>query len=187
MLDAQSALYIWAALKNKIPVQGHIWNYIRSTPPSEPVMLKSGKALSRSKDIVTDYPHLVRAIKKFNLDPADYQDKLTLLKTQQYQPGQMQTSPFFRRDVLEKTPQLLKRIATEGYMTNNRIKNYHWDRQDRIERNAGNHCKFMCSYTDLCTTQLFGGNSDYLLRHHFEVEDPMAYYQGELESTQKEQ
>lgn len=187
MLDAQSALYIWAAIKNGIPVQGHIWNYVRSTPPSEPVLLKSGKALSRSKDIVTDYPHLARAIKKYKLDPADYADKLALLRAQRYEPGQMQTSPFFRRDVLEKSPGLLKRVATEGFMTQKRIQGYHWDKQDRVERNPGTHCKFMCSYTDLCTTELFGGNTNYLRRNHFSVEDPMAYYQDELESTQKEQ
>ena len=183
MLDAQSALYIWAAIQNKIPVQGHIWNYVRSVPPSQPVLLKNGKALSRSKDIVTDYPHLMRAIKKFELDPADYADKLRFLQGQRYQPGAMQTSPFFRRDVLEKTPDLLKRVATEGYMTNNRIKNYHWNRQDRIERNPGGHCKFMCSYMDLCTTELFGGDTRHLLRHNFSVEDPMSYYQDERADT----
>lgn len=179
MLDAQSALYIWAALKNKIPVQGHIWNYIRSTPPSLPELLKSGKSLSRSAKIVTDYPHLMRAIKEFDLNPVDYEQKLEVLRSQRYQPGKMQTSPFFRRDVLEKSPALLKRVATEGFMTSERIKNYHWDRPDRVERNPGTQCKFMCSYTDLCTTELFGGNSDYLRRHNFKEEDPMYYYQDE--------
>lgn len=184
MLDAQSALYIWAALKNKIPVQGHIWNYVRSIPPSLPELLKNGTALSRSREIVTDYPHLARAIKKYELDPADYADKLRVLRAQRYQPGQMQTSPFFRRDILEKSPALLKRVATEGFMTNNRIKNYHWDRQDRIERNPGNHCRFMCSYTDLCTTELFGGNADYLRRHNFSEADPMYYYHDDPETEE---
>lgn len=179
MLDAQSALYIWAAMKNGLKVEGHIWNYVRSTPPSEPELLKNGKALSRSQKIVTDYPHLMRAIKKYELDPEDYQDQLARLQAQRYQPGEMQTSPFFRRDVLEKTPALLKRVATEGFMTSTRIAGYHWDRQDRIERNPSNSCKFMCSYTDLCTTELFGGNTNHLLRHNFGVADPMDYYNDE--------
>jgi len=186
MLDAQSALYIWAALKNKIPVQGHIWNYIRSTPPSVPVLLKNGKALSRSAKIVTDYPTMVKAIQRYQLDPAGYADKLTHLKSQRYVPGEMQTSPFFRRDVLEKSNALLKRVATEGFMTSNRIKNYHWDKPDRVERNPGTHCKFMCSYTDLCTTELFGGNTAHLLRHNFSEADPMAYYQDELAGLSNE-
>lgn len=181
MLDAQSALYVWAALKNKIPVQGHIWNYVRSTPPTEPVLLKSGKGLSRSRRIVTDYPHLARAIKHYKLDPEPYRPLLEALRNQRYRPGEMQTSPFFRRDVLEKSPELLKRVATEGYMTSNRIKNYHWDKQDRIERNVGTHCKFMCSFTDLCSTELFGGNTDFLRRKKFIEGDPLDYYMDEGE------
>lgn len=179
MLDAQSALYVWAALKNKIPVQGHIWNYVRSTPPSVPELLKSGKGLSRAAKIVTDYPTLVRAIRDNDLDPNDYIDKLKLLQSQRYAPGAMQTSPFFRRDVLEKSNALLKRVATEGYMTSNRIASYHWDKQDRIERNPGTQCKWMCSYTDLCATELFGGNTQHILRHNFSEADPMEYYQDE--------
>lgn len=182
MLDAQSALYVWAALKNKIPVQGHIWNYVRSTPPSEPALLKSGKALSRSAKIVTDYPHLVRALRHYELDFADYEYQLGMLKAQRYRPGEMQTSPFFRRDVLEKSPELLKRVATEGFMTSNRVKNYHWHQQDRIERNVGGHCKFMCSFSDLCSTELFGGNTDFLRRKRFIEGDPLDYYQDEGET-----
>lgn len=185
MLDAQSALYIWAAIKNGLKVQGHIWNYVRSVPPSEPQLLKNGSALSRSKKIVTDYPHLVRALKHYGLDPAPYADMLARLRAQQYQPGEMQTSPFFRRDVLEKSPALLKRVATEGFVTSNRIKDYRWDRQDRIERNPGNSCKFMCSYTDLCTTELFGGNADFLRRRNFEEGDPMDYYQDQTPSSEE--
>lgn len=175
MLDAQSALYVWAALKNKIPVQGHIWNYVRSSPPSKPELLKSGKALSRSAKIVTDYPTLVRALREFKLDPEPYAHQLQVLKGQRYQPGGMQTSPFFRRDILEKSNALLKRVATEGFMTSQRIQNYHWNKPDRIERNPGNSCKFMCSYTDLCTTELFGGNTNHIMKN-FDVGDPNAYY-----------
>jgi len=184
MLDAQSALYIWAALKNKIPIQGHIWNYVRSTPPSKPELLKSGKALSRSAKIVTDYPHLVRAIKEFDLDPADYKEQLRRLKAQQYRPGEMQTSPFFRRDVLEKSPALLKRIATEAYMTNLRIQGYHWNKPTGIERNSGSQCKWMCSYTELCTAELFGGNTAHILRHDFSEADPLDYYKDENAGTE---
>src|SRR5687767_10673503 len=62
ILDAQSALYIWAALKNKIPVQGHIWNYVRRKAPTIPQILKSGARLSK-RAIDTDYPTMVSAIR----------------------------------------------------------------------------------------------------------------------------
>lgn len=175
ILDAQSALYIWAALKSGIPVQGHIWNYIRSKAPSTPELLKSGTRLSKRK-CDSDFPTYYRAIKHYGLDPADYAAELRRLKAQRYAAGEMQTSSFFRRDILEKSPGMLKRVATEAFMTHKRMRAYHWDRVDAIERNVGNQCKWMCSYRDICTMELFGGNAKPLIRQKYEVGDPMDYY-----------
>jgi len=178
ILDAQSALYIWAAIKLGIPVQGHIWNYLRSKPPSIPKLLQDGSRLSRSK-VDTDFPTMAAAIKKYGLDPHDYADQLRFLKSQRYVPGEASTSSFFRRDILEKSPAMLKRVAVEAYMTHLRMHGYHWDKPDRIERNPSNNCKFMCSYTDICTMELFGGNAQPLIRQRYKVGDPMDYYQDE--------
>lgn len=178
ILDAQSALYIWAALKNKIPVQGHIWNYIRSKPITVPELLKDGSRLSR-KRVDTDYVTFIKALKSYGLDPADYADTIAYLKNQQYRHGEIQTSTYFRRDVLEKTPAMLKRVATEAFMTHKRMRDYHWERTDAIERVVGNQCKYMCSYRDICTTELFGGNAVPIIRQKYKVGDPMDYYQDE--------
>lgn len=184
LLDAQSALYIWCAIKNKIPVQGHIWNYAISKPPSMPVLLKSGKALSRREKLVTDYPHLVRAIKKYDLDPDDYADKLAYLKAQRYEDGAMQTSPFFRRDILEKSNAMLAQVAREGYHTSKRMHSYPWDRPEIIERVPGAPCRFTCSYAELCSLELFGGDTRTIRRSKFSVADPMQYYQDDrMEGT----
>lgn len=186
ILDAQSALYIWAALKNKIPVQGHIWNYVRSKPPSIPQLLKSGDRLSK-RAVDTDFVTFARALKKYGLDEADYAVQLRALQAQRYVPGEIQTSSFFRRDILEKTPRMLKRVATEAFMTHKRMRAYHWDRVDAIERNVGNQCKFMCSFTDICTMELFGGNAAPLIRQKYKVGDPMDYYNDERPNEKDEQ
>lgn len=178
LLDSQSALYIWAALQNKIKVQGHIWNYLRSKPPTVPVLLKSGERLSKSK-IDTDYPTYVKAIKRYGIDPTPYAERLAYYKAQRYVPGEMQTSPFFRRDVLEKTPRMLRQVASEGYQTHLRMHSYHWDHVEKIERNPGTACQFMCSYLDVCTAELFGGNAEFIMRQRYKVGDPMAYYNDE--------
>lgn len=175
IMDAQSALYIWAARKSGYDIQGHIWNYVRSTPPAIPELLKDGSRLSRRK-VDTDYPTLLKAIRRYGLDPDDYRDWLNRLKAQQYKHGEPQTSPFFRRDILEKDPAMLKRVATEAYATHLRMHGYHWDKKHAIERNPGRDCRFMCSYVDLCTMELFGGNADFLKRTRFSVGDPMDYY-----------
>lgn len=184
MLDAQSALYIWAALKNKIPVQGHIWNYLRSKPPTIPAAVYGGTRLSRSA-IDTDFPTYARAIKKYGLDKADYADRLRYYKAQRYVPGEMQTSPFFRRDVLEKSPRMLRQVASEAYQTHLRMHSYHWDRVEMIERNPSNSCKFMCSYLDVCTAELFGGNAEFIMRQKYKTGDPLDYYNDERPGGQE--
>lgn len=179
MLDAQSALYVWAALKNKIPVQGHIWNYMLSRPPAMPEMVKSGTRLSKTSLGSTDYVSLATAIKKYKLDPNDYAHYLRQAKARQYRPGEMQTSNHFRRDVLEKTPQLLKRVATEGFQTHVRMNAYRWDRVNAVERVPDRSCSFMCSYEDICTLELFGGDTTQLRRQRYKEADPMDYYMDE--------
>jgi len=175
ILDAQSALYLWAALRMGIPVQGFIWNYVRTKPPSIPALLKSGDRLSKAK-CETDYLTYARAIKNYELDPAPYAARLRYLKSQRYRPGAPQTSPFFRRDILEKSPALLKRVASEAYRTHQHMHSYRWDKTNSIERVPDRSCSFSCSYTDLCTLELFGGNTTNLRRQRYTVGDPNDYY-----------
>lgn len=178
MLDAQSALYIWAALKNGIKVQGHIWNYLRSKPPAIPELLKNGSRLSK-RVVDTDYVTYASAIKRYGLDPRDYMERLQYYRRQRYAPGELQTSPFFRRDVLEKSPAMLKQVASEAFQTHLRMHNYHWLEPNKVERNPGNGCLYQCSYLDICTADLFSGNSEMLVRQRYTVGDPMDYYHDE--------
>lgn len=175
ILDAQSGLYIWAAIKNGIQVEGHIWNYLRSKPPGIPKLLASGERLSKAK-LDTDYVTLLSTIKDYGLKPKDYRDWLDRLKAQQYRHGMPQASPFFQRAILEKQPAMLKMVATEAFMTHKAIHNYHWDRRDAVERNVDRSCAWMCSYVDLCTAELFGGNGDQVRRSQFKEGDPLDYY-----------
>lgn len=149
ILDAQSALYVWAAWKNKIPVQGHIWNYVRTKAPTTPQILKKGGISIRQ--IETDYPTYYRFLKKHGFELADYQDKLNYLKSQRYQHGAMQTSPFFRRDVLEKDRRVLTQVAQEAYATHQAMHGFDFSDDRRVPRSPDRSCTFSCSYTDLCS------------------------------------
>jgi len=176
ILDAQSGLYIWNALKNKIPVQGHIWNYVRWKMPTVPHLNKDGTLSRRS--IETDYLTFGRALKRYGTPLSDHQRTLKMLKGRQYRHGEPQTSPFFRRDVLEKSNDMVRRIAQEGYHSARRMIDYPWDRRDAIERVPDRSCSFACSFTDLCSLELFGGNIQPLLKR-FKVGDPLDYYQDD--------
>lgn len=192
MLDTQSPIYIWVARQNNIPVQGFIWNYLRWKAPTVPQMAYVGKSNQRlSKAALdTDYPTYKRALKQYEaeygLDLSDYARQLKVLKSHRYSPGAPQSSSFFRRDVYEKSPELIDRVLKEAMRTADRMNNYDWSDPDSVERTVGRHCQFMCSYSDLCTNELMGNNTQPLIRQNYEVGDPMSYYHDRAGETDKD-
>lgn len=175
MMDVQSALYTWAALRNRIPVQGFIWNYARSKAPVVPQLIQSGTRISRWDTVDTDFPTAARAIKEYGLPLGPYKRRLRYLKSLRYEHGVFNHSPFFQRRVFEKSPQVLKAMATEAFRTHTRMHAYPFDRPG-VERVPGRSCKFECSYPDLCQAELLGGNADLIRRKRYTVGDPMEYY-----------
>lgn len=178
LLDAQSALYLWACLRNKIPVEGFIWNYLRTKAPSLPKQLKAGGLSRRAID--TDYPTYYKEVKRLQAEcglkitPAII-DKANYLKSLRFQPDQPQLSTFFRRDTLEKQPAMLKEVALENYRTAKRMHTY--DFSKAVERVVDTSCKFTCSYRGPCTVELMGGNIHPLIKQNYTLGDPLEYYE----------
>lgn len=192
LLDTQSPIYIWVAHQNNIPVNGFIWNYLRWKPPTVPQMAYVGKSNQRlsKRGVETDYPTAKRALKQYHkeydLDLDPYEQWLEGLKKHRYVPGEIQNSTFFRREVFEKSDAMIQRVLKEAMRTGDRMNNYDWTDPDAIERTVGRHCEFMCSYSDICTTQLLGGNLRPLIRQNYEVGDPMSYYHDRAGETDKD-
>jgi hypothetical protein len=185
MLDTQSPIYIWVAQQNDIPVNGFIWNYLRWKAPTWPQLAYEGTARERlsKRAIDTDYPTFLRGLKRLGQDPDDHSDQLAKLKARRYHPREPQTSEFFRRVVMEKSDELIQRVLKEAMRTADRMNGYDFTDPDAVERTVGRHCEFMCSYKDLCTMELLGGNTRPLIKQNYEVGDPMSYYHdkaGEL-------
>jgi hypothetical protein len=178
LLDTQSALYLWLARELGIEVEGFIWNYLRTKAPSVPALLKDGTRLSKAK-CDTDYPTLVKAIRAHELDPAPYRDWLTVLKNDRWEVDKMQTSHFFHRAVMEKQDDMLDRVAAEAVHTYQRMRDYDWEAVDAVERVPDRSCTFMCSFTELCTAELFQGDAPFLRRQMYQIGDPMDYYQDD--------
>ena len=180
LLDAQSALYLWACRRNRIPVQGFIWNYLRTKAPSVPRLIKSGTRLSKTLGDTT-YPIFVKELKRlreeegYRITRADV-ERANALKQVRYAHGEPQLSPFYRRDVLEKDDDMLKAVATENYRTSKRMHSYDFN-SPGVERSSGRNCEFDCSYTQLCEVELMGGNSNFIRKQLFRVGDPQDYYQ----------
>lgn len=187
MLDEQSPLYIWAAHQNEIPVQGFIWNYIATSGMSEPRVLQSGKRFYK-KCGDTDFPTYMAAVKRaqqeypeFLADPHDKEEVksvLRQLKGVRWAPDMPQTSPFFRRDTIEKADDLIDRVLHTTMRTSEQLHNYDFSNPDCVERNV-NSCKsFLCSYRSLSMGDLINGDSSMAQRRDYVESDPLAYYDG---------
>lgn len=192
LLDAQSALYLWAARRAGIPAQGFIWNYVRWKPPSVPALVDRNTRLSR-RGLETDYPTFTRAVKQYKADHEtftirpEYVELQKTLKKAQYRAGEPQTSPFFRRDVLEKDNDMLKQVARENYHTSVRMNSYDFE-GGAVERVVETSCQYSCSFTDICAVELLGGRLEPLIKQNYRVGDPMDYYNdkaGELDAKRE--
>lgn len=188
--DSQSALYLWAARENGLPVQGFIWNYLRWKPASIPKLVDKNRRLSKAA-CDTDYPTYVRALKRYKRDyeetfvvSAEDIEKAKYLKRHQYEIGKPQTSEFFRRDVLEKSDEMLDRVMMMNYRTALRMQNYDFDDIDSIEMADPQQRGFFEDYEDLHVAHIMGGNVKQLIKQNYTFGDPNDYYQdraGDIE------
>lgn len=181
LLDAASPLYIWCLRENGYPIKGFVWNYVRAKPPSKPKLAYEGTKRERLSvaALDTDYPTMVRGLRELGLNPADYKDILRPLFNQRYRYGQVQTSTFFRRDTLEKDDGMIARAVAAGMRTRDHMHGYDWDDPDSTERAVDRSCTYMCSFTNLCTVELMGGDAASVRRREFRVGDPLDYYQDQ--------
>lgn len=180
--DPQSALYIWAYQKAGIPIQGFIWNYIKYSPP-KPLRFNLNGELSKRQG-ETDYPTAYRSIKAQGYDPRDFRSLLLPLQRRRYVHGAPQLSPFFKRSTLEKDEEMLKRVLRESLHTTKRSHTYPFHKRDYVERTVDRSCDW-CSYKDLCTVELFGGNRDQVIRTQFKQGDPMDYYYDQKDTNEE--
>lgn len=184
MLDIQSPLYVWACHESGIPVSGFVWNYIRTKAPSVPKMAYEGTARQRLSKAAceTDYPTFVKAIKgyqkthglKITPEIKAWADRLKSQRFSYDQP--VQTSEFFLRRRLERDEEMIQRALRELHHTTKRILEYDFT-PEWVERNQDRACNFMCSYRDLCLTELMGGNADLVRRKSYIKQDPWSYYE----------
>lgn len=175
LLDTQSCLYIWCARRNKVPVQGFIWNYLKAKAPAQLKFKLDGYLYKRQGE--TDYPTALRSIKRAGKDPRDFRDLLLSLKKQRYEHGAMQLSPFFRRNWLDKNDDMIRRVVKEAIHTTKRANAYPFHKRDYVERVPDRSCKWMCGYMDLCTAELLTGDGA-IVRHngYNENADALDYY-----------
>lgn len=191
MLDEQSPLYIWALRQAGYPVRGFIWNYVRTEGIAKPRVLKSG-ARFYANDGESDWPTYAAAVKQaladypsvFLADPEDrgkVKAELARLKELRYQSDMPQLSPHFRRDVLEKSDELIERVLVAAMATSEEMHSYDFTNPDTIGRTVGACKSFMCGFKSLTIADLLNGDSTLVQQRDYRSGDPLEYYGTEDE------
>lgn len=194
MMDIQAPLYTWAAHQCGIPVLGFIWNYLATTPHGKPRVLKDGTRFSKTGWETTDYPTALQAVKEAGwvkdrqihvpdneLHTEEIKAHLRSLKSQRWAPGEVPTSPFYRRDEIMHDPAQIDRVLASVTRTSERMHEYDFSDQRCVERNTAECKGWKCSYQSLSMADLVVGDSDRLRRSDYMVGDPLAYYESDTE------
>lgn len=180
LLDYQSAYYIWLFRQCGIPVRGFIWNYIVPTAP-HPIKFNKNGQLSKRQPAVMDYPTANRGLTDFQRRNPEVQAILSNLESIRYNRDVPQISPIFRRDLMEKSDDMVMSIMTDISRTADRyerfVRDLEADPDTPIERAVNHNCQW-CAYKSLCVSELAGLDSEGVRRREYTSHDPYEYYEA---------
>jgi len=158
--NLQSAVYLrvismlgWFGKK---PMDGVLWDYIWSKPPTIPPVLADKKTLS-SRAIDTVPPAIIEELKRLKLSPKDNAKVLTMAQQSQTNYFQRIFTPVSPR-VVDEVFQDFVDTAREMYETA--------DRRNVYPRNIERHCEW-CDFEPLCRATLQGNDVDYLIEREY--------------------
>ena len=157
VMNPQKCLYAKAAyfLKGILPDKVK-WDYIKSTPASEPVWLEKTKRFSEAASTKITPMSWRRACKERNiLDPE------ILEKGERYASN---ISEFFFQVELDIDPAMVENIW-DGYLyTAEQIIRFG---KSNKTKNVTRDCSW-CPYYDICYSEMTGGNTEYVIARDFE-------------------
>lgn len=161
MTDVQTTLYFWVVLTlckewgiNPKDLRGAVFNYIRTSPPKEPELLKDGKMSKRNID--TCWMFYRSALIKAGLDPRNYLDMKKKLKGNE--------ARFYHRHRMDKPKALMKILLQEAVFTAYQIEALH----DSVARTLDKSCEWGCDYKELCYAELQGFDTSSMIKTMYE-------------------
>lgn len=166
--DIQLVLYYWAwNLEHpKEQVDGIIWDYLRTKPPTIPEQLKNGE-LTRRKNLDTDYFTYATEVANKGLNPKDYEEILLDLKARG-------SRDFFERVPLPSpTKEVVKSIVEDAAETAEEIAELG---EKAKARNLTRDCSW-CEFFDLCHAELRGLDASFVRKTKYQERDPDARYE----------
>lgn len=161
--DLQTVFYVWAwnVQNPRRPVDGVIWDYLRTKLPTLPEVLKSGK-LSQRSNIDTTHGEAARVVaehcKQTGEDPLDYHEWLEGLRGRE--------EKFFRRVFLPSPPRIMvdtivREMQTTGEQMIREL--------DDDTRTLTKDCSF-CEFRELCHAELRGQDAEFIRKSEFRID-----------------
>jgi len=155
--DYQMLLYVWAWNREnpEEPIDGIIWDYLRTKAPTIPETLVRG-GLTQRANLDTDYYTYMTELKRLKLDPKPYSEFLAGLR-------QRSADKFFLRVPLPKPSKAMTTTVVEDF----RATTTAMLQCSRPTRTMTKDCSW-CEFYRLCTAELRGLDSNYILKSEYE-------------------
>jgi hypothetical protein len=158
--DYQILMYVWSYNREhpKDKVDGIVWDYIRTKPPTIPEVLKKG-GLTQAKNCDTDYHTYMRAIVANKLQVKDYAEYLADLERRS-------KHKFYQRIFLPNPGKAMVEQVVKDFRETSTIMHG----LSVYPRNPTRDCSW-CEYYRLCSAELRGLDSDFVRKTEFEVKE----------------
>lgn len=155
--DMQTALYYFIIKElTGLPIDGAMFNYLKSTPRKKPRVLKSGK-LSKAK-IDTDPLTFMEAIQENKEDAKEYEEILATLKF----------SNFYQRYAVAKPDVLVKTLLHEMVQAGKHMYAIQNSPASFFPHNLTSTCDWDCEYRPLCIAELMGHDTEFMIKTNYE-------------------
>lgn len=136
------------------PVDGMLWNYIRSKPPTMPQLKKNGELSARSIDSLPS-----RIVRAFEIMGVPITEKHRALMSA----ARENRTRYFWRVFSTVKPGVVDRLFSDFITTAREAREAHGKTQVMtIDR----HCSW-CEFEPLCRAELTGGDTDFLVERDF--------------------
>lgn len=154
--NLQSCVYIRALEVEGLPVEGTVWDYIKSKPPVRPDILKNGEMSHKNIDSLPSV--VLDVIKEHKLNKKLHTEFIALMKDNR--------SNYFSRVFTPVTQEITDNIYGDFLLTAQEMAEGHGKQKIKT---IGLHCAY-CDYQELCRTELTGGDVDFIKEHNYVTE-----------------
>lgn len=162
--DYQLLMYLWAYNREHPKgdqIEGVIWDYIRTKPPTVPEPLVKG-GLSQAKNIDTDVFTYTRELVRLKLDQKPYKEFLAELEKRS-------RHKFYQRVFLPAPSKKMTEAVVEDFKQTSQIMHG----LQVYPRNPTRDCSW-CEYYRLCTAELRGLDHKFIRESEYRVEEANA-------------